>query len=101
MRAWEIIPLFYMALPAFLKTSFRKSTSTAVSSERTRRECLKADIEIARRLGCTKLTSTADLRLAMTAAIRTSDVGSTKEFDPRKYLGPARTNVKELVRAQG
>ena len=39
-----------------------------------------------------------DLRLAMTAAIRKVFSESPKEFDPRKYLGPARAGVKELVR---
>jgi fructose-bisphosphate aldolase class II len=34
----------------------------------------------------------------MTAAIRAVLYTNPKEFDPRKYLGPARTKVKELVR---
>jgi fructose-bisphosphate aldolase class II len=58
----------------------------------------EADIEIARRTGCTKVNIDTDLRLAMTAAIRKVFVESPKEFDPRKYLGPARARVKELVR---
>jgi len=58
----------------------------------------EADIEIARRLGCTKVNIDTDLRLAMTAAIRKVMWETPKEFDPRKYLGPARTKVKELVR---
>ena len=37
-------------------------------------------------------------RLAMTAAIRKIFVEQPEEFDPRKYLGPARAQVKELVR---
>src|SRR5664280_2746031 len=57
----------------------------------------EADIEIARRVGCTKVNIDTDLRLAMTAAIRKVLWESPKEFDPRKYLGPARTRVKELV----
>src|SRR6476661_8089522 len=56
------------------------------------------DIEIARRVGCTKVNIDTDLRLAMTAAIRKVFVESPKEFDPRKFLGPARAKVKELVR---
>jgi len=36
--------------------------------------------------------------LAMTAAIREVLVTKPKEFDPRKYLAPARKAVKELVR---
>ena len=58
----------------------------------------EADIEIARRTGCTKVNIDTDLRLAMTAAIRKVLFDNPKEFDPRKYLGPARTKVKELVR---
>jgi len=58
----------------------------------------EADIEIARRTGCTKVNIDTDLRLAMTAAIRKVLFENPKEFDPRKYLAPARTKVKELVR---
>jgi fructose-bisphosphate aldolase class II len=58
----------------------------------------EADIEVARRTGCTKVNIDTDLRLAMTAAIRKVLSENPKEFDPRKYLGPARTRVKELVR---
>ena len=56
------------------------------------------DIEIARRTGCTKVNIDTDLRLAFTAAIRKAMVENPKEFDPRKYLGAARSKVKELVR---
>ena len=58
----------------------------------------EADIEVARRTGCTKVNIDTDLRLAMTAAIRKVLFENPKEFDPRKYLAPARTKVKELVR---
>ncbi|PYJ05768.1 MAG: fructose-bisphosphate aldolase [Verrucomicrobia bacterium] len=58
----------------------------------------EADIETARRVGCTKVNIDTDLRLAMTAAIRKTFSENPKEFDPRKYLGPARAKVKELVR---
>src|SRR5438552_1174636 len=58
----------------------------------------EADIEIARRVGCTKVNIDTDLRLAMTAGIRKAFAENPKEFDPRKYLSPARTKVKELVR---
>ncbi len=58
----------------------------------------EADIEVARRTGCTKVNIDTDLRLAMTAAIRKVLTENPKEFDPRKYLGPARAKVKELVR---
>ncbi len=58
----------------------------------------EADIEIARRVGCTKVNIDTDLRLAMTAAIREVLYTKPKEFDPRKYLGVARKATKELVR---
>jgi fructose-bisphosphate aldolase class II len=58
----------------------------------------EADIEVARRTGCTKVNIDTDLRLAMTAAIRKVLWENPKEFDPRKYLGPARQKVKDLVR---
>jgi len=58
----------------------------------------EADIEVARRVGCTKVNIDTDLRLAMTAGIRKAFADNPKEFDPRKYLGPAREKVKELVR---
>jgi fructose-bisphosphate aldolase class II len=45
-----------------------------------------------------KVNIDSDGRLAMTAAIR--EVFATKpgEFDPRKYLGPARESLKELYK---
>jgi fructose-bisphosphate aldolase, class II len=58
----------------------------------------EADIEVARRIGCTKVNIDTDLRLALTASLRRTFFESPKEFDPRKYLGPARVKVKELVR---
>jgi fructose-bisphosphate aldolase, class II len=58
----------------------------------------EADIEAARRLGCAKVNIDTDLRLALTAGIRQVFAEKPKEFDPRKYLAPARTKVKELVR---
>ncbi|MBP8262066.1 MAG: ketose-bisphosphate aldolase, partial [Verrucomicrobia bacterium] len=58
----------------------------------------EADIEVARRIGCAKVNIDTDLRLALTAGIRKVFAESPKDFDPRKYLGPARTRVQELVR---
>jgi fructose-bisphosphate aldolase class II len=58
----------------------------------------ESDIEVARRVGCTKVNIDTDLRLAMTAAIRKAFFENPKEFDPRKFLGPARAKVKDLVR---
>jgi len=59
----------------------------------------EADIEIARRVGCTKVNIDTDLRMANDGGHpKKCSSENPKEFDPRKYLGPARAKVKELVR---
>ena len=45
-----------------------------------------------------KVNIDSDGRLAMTAAIRKVFTDSPAEFDPRKYLGPARDSLKELYK---
>ena len=45
-----------------------------------------------------KINIDSDGRLAMTAAIRKVFNEKPAEFDPRKYLGPARTALKELYK---
>ncbi len=45
-----------------------------------------------------KINIDSDGRLAMTAAIRRVFVEKPEEFDPRKYLGPARDKLKELYK---
>ena len=45
-----------------------------------------------------KINIDSDSRLAMTAAIRKVFVESPAEFDPRKYLGPARDNMEKLYK---
>jgi fructose-bisphosphate aldolase class II len=45
-----------------------------------------------------KINIDSDGRLAMTAAIRKSLTENPGEFDPRKYLGPARDILKELYK---
>ena len=44
-----------------------------------------------------KINIDPDLRLAMTASIREFFVENPSEFDPRKYLGPARDAIKGMV----
>ncbi len=44
-----------------------------------------------------KINIDSDLRLAMTATIREFMVQHPDKFDPREYLKPARTAIKELV----
>ena len=48
--------------------------------------------------GICKVNIDTDLRLAMTAEIRKYISENPSEFDPRKYLGPARDAIKEMVR---
>ena len=43
-----------------------------------------------------KINIDSDSRLAMTAAVRKTLAEKPGEFDPRKYLGPARASMKEL-----
>ncbi|HUK66044.1 MAG TPA: class II fructose-bisphosphate aldolase [Anaeromyxobacteraceae bacterium] len=45
-----------------------------------------------------KVNIDSDGRLAMTAAIREHFAKNPSEFDPRKYLGPARDALKELYK---
>lgn len=49
-------------------------------------------------LGVCKINIDTDLRLAMTATIREYFIKHPEEFDPRKYLGPARDAIKEMVK---
>jgi fructose-bisphosphate aldolase class II len=45
-----------------------------------------------------KINIDSDGRLAMTAAVRKVLAENPSEFDPRKYLGPAREQLKELYK---
>ena len=45
-----------------------------------------------------KINIDSDSRLAMTAAVREVFATKPAEFDPRKYLGPARDNMKKLYK---
>ncbi|MBQ2731588.1 MAG: class II fructose-bisphosphate aldolase, partial [Opitutales bacterium] len=47
-------------------------------------------------LGVDKINIDSDGRLAMTAAVRQVFTSKPAEFDPRKYLGPARDELKKL-----
>lgn len=50
-----------------------------------------------RTYGVCKVNIDTDLRLAMTASIREVFATKPEEFDPRKYLGPARERIREMV----
>ncbi len=49
-------------------------------------------------MGVCKINIDTDLRLAMTASIRKHFAENPEDFDPRKYLKPARQSIKEMVR---
>ena len=49
-------------------------------------------------LAVCKINIDSDIRLAVTAGIRKALFENPAEFDPRKYLGPARDEVKKLVK---
>ncbi len=51
----------------------------------------------AAQLGVCKINIDTDLRLALTASIRQYFTEHPSEFDPRKYLGPGRTAIKDMV----
>ncbi|MBI3038871.1 class II fructose-bisphosphate aldolase, partial [bacterium] len=55
-------------------------------------------ISIAAKGGVCKINVDTDLRIAMTGQIRKVFFENPGEFDPRKYLGPARDSIREVVR---
>ena len=54
-------------------------------------------IRTAAKYGVCKVNIDTDLRLAMTAEIRRHLVEHPADFDPRKYLGPARDAIQAMV----
>ncbi|MBE6590942.1 MAG: class II fructose-1,6-bisphosphate aldolase [Ruminococcaceae bacterium] len=52
----------------------------------------------AAKLSVCKINIDSDLRLALTGTIRKYFNENPAEFDPRKYLGPARENIKQIVK---
>ena len=54
-------------------------------------------IRTAAKYGVCKVNIDTDLRLAMTAEIRRYLVEHPEDFDPRKYLGPARDAIQSMV----
>ncbi len=47
--------------------------------------------------GICKINTDTDIRMAMTAAIREHFAANPADFDPRKYLSPARDLIRDLV----
>ena len=56
----------------------------------------EADIEVARRTGCTKVNIDTDNRLAFTAAVREAAAKDPANFDPRHFNKPARQYMKQV-----
>ena len=54
-------------------------------------------LQEASKTGVSKINVDTDLRLAMTAQIRKVFNEEPSVFDPRKYLGPARDEIKSVV----
>ena len=59
--------------------------------------CPMTDLQEAIKLGVSKINVDTDGRLAITAAIRKVFAETPEKFDPRDYLGPARTALKNLI----
>jgi fructose-bisphosphate aldolase class II len=55
-------------------------------------------ISKAAKMAVCKVNIDTDLRLALTAKIRQVFAESPAEFDPRKYLGPGREAIKDMVK---
>lgn len=52
----------------------------------------------AAKMGVCKVNIDTDLRMALTAKIRQVFAEKPEEFDPRKYLGPGREAIKDMVK---
>jgi len=55
-------------------------------------------ISKAAKMAICKVNIDTDLRMALTAKIRQVFAENPAEFDPRKYLGPGREAIREMVR---
>lgn len=55
-------------------------------------------ISKASKMGVCKVNIDTDLRMALTAKIRQIFAEKPAEFDPRKYLGPGRDAIREMVK---
>jgi fructose-bisphosphate aldolase class II len=58
----------------------------------------EAMITKASKMAVCKVNIDTDLRMALTAKIRQVFAEKPQEFDPRKYLGPGRDAIREMVR---
>ncbi|UCE99522.1 MAG: class II fructose-1,6-bisphosphate aldolase [Planctomycetota bacterium] len=58
----------------------------------------EAAISQAAKMAICKVNIDTDLRMALTAKIRQVFAEQPREFDPRKYLGPGREAIKDMVK---
>lgn len=58
------------------------------------------DIQKGIKSGIAKINTDTDLRLGMVTRIREILNANAKEIDPRKFLGPAREEMKQIVKAR-
>ena len=58
------------------------------------------DIQRGIKAGIAKINTDTDLRLGFVTRVRELLAANPKEFDPRKLLGPARAEMKAIVRAR-
>ena len=58
------------------------------------------DVTLAVTEGIAKINTDTDLRLAFTTSVRETLGANPKEFDPRKILGPARSEMRQVVAAR-
>ncbi len=57
----------------------------------------ESELAKAAKMAVCKINIDSDLRLAMTASIRKYFAEHPDHFDPRQYLAPARTAIKDMV----
>ena len=89
--AFDVLDAVMEKLPGFPINKFGGALKAAIGiPEEWLRKAAKSSV-------C-KINIDSDSRLAMTAAIRKTFAEKPAEFDPRKYLGPARDNMEKLYK---
>lgn len=58
----------------------------------------ESELRKAAKMAVCKINIDSDLRVAFTAAVRKHFAEYPSHFDPRQYLGDARTMMKEMVK---
>ena len=65
---------------------------------RTQRGLSQEQLRKAAEMAVCKINIDSDLRLAMTASVRECLAENPSHFDPRQYLKPARSAIKDMVK---